>query len=542
VYVLSGNLYDTAACPALYGSARDADHDGLCDAREWELARRAAPLLKWPAREPLLDSLRTLWQVHNAGPHEVVISYVQAYVADLKPIRHGQPAANHPGDSEEVRYWLYSRDGREFRIVRAHYWHHKGGQDWAENDPEPSRPLETELASGDPHPVVWVQQFAHGSYLDRATCERDPEGDGEPCGDGLRALAPLGKASNVGEADAHILGDDRDASAHSHIAALGFPGESPWDERHNGFAVRGFCGGLPGTGLLGGETEVAGERLRYRRRILGPVCAGPLAAQWDRKPAGTEDIIYWQGFHSRVIAPQHGAPALAGDVVFVRDGDKLTSRPAAGGPASAIPGARLTGEVAAATFGGQSVLAYRRQHDGVVVTRTADGVEHATGASDPEVALAVDGAALYLLDRAGYRVSRDGGRSFASPVAWPRPLPGRPSGFATAAGVAVVYRDQQGALLGFALGDPTHPRALAPHAEGAPWAVATSDAAYVFYADHGKVCYRRLAPDGKLAGPVEIPGAETRRGGAAAAIAGRQIRLVHESPSGLATRLYDPDL
>src|SRR5262245_29450883 len=84
----------------------DADHDGLCDAAELELARHAAPMLKFPSREALLDRMRTIWQVHDAGRGEVVISYVQAYVADIGAEHGAKVTVNHPGDSEEVRYWL----------------------------------------------------------------------------------------------------------------------------------------------------------------------------------------------------------------------------------------------------------------------------------------------------------------------------------------------------------------------------------------------------------------------------------------------------
>src|SRR5262249_14869919 len=148
--------------------------------------------------------------------------------------------------------------GRSWKIVRARYWHHTNGQHWAINNPDSQIPLEFAKADGEDHPVVWIQRNAHGSYLDRKTCSEDPEGDGDPCSEGFVALAAVGPNGNVGEADAHILGADHDASARTHMKVLGFAGESPWEERKNAFGVRGFCGGLPSTDYLGTVKQIDG--------------------------------------------------------------------------------------------------------------------------------------------------------------------------------------------------------------------------------------------------------------------------------------------
>ena len=249
----------------------DRDRDGLCDAAELELARRAAPVLKFPAREALLDRMRTLWQVHDDGGGELAVTYVQTYVADIGAERNGRVVADHPGDTEAVRYFLRTRDGKTFRLERAHYWHHTHGQDWAAGQPW----LETERIGEDDHPVVWVQWHAHGSYLSQKTCSDDPEGDGDACSAGFVAVAAIDARANAGEADHPLLDEET-------MAALGFPGESAWDERRNAFGVRGFCGGLPATSVFGGVARIGDVDIHYRRRVFAAVCAGPLASKWLR--------------------------------------------------------------------------------------------------------------------------------------------------------------------------------------------------------------------------------------------------------------------
>jgi hypothetical protein len=552
-YSLSQALHDRGrACRPLYGSDRDADRDGLCDAAELELARRAAPVLKLPSSEPFLDAMRTLWQVHDAGHGEVVISYVQAYVADLHPGRVAPPTANHPGDTEEVRFWLHARDDRTFQIVRARYWHHTGRQDWAINDPDRTVSLETIRTRDGVHPVVWVQQNAHGSYLDRERCARDPEGNGEPCGDGLRLESAISARTNVGEATAHILGDDDDKTARVSLTAVGFPGESPWTEKHNGFGVRGFCGGAPGTGLFGTVAEVAGRPLAYRRRVFAPVCAGPLSAQWDRMPAGTEDIIYWQGFHSIGIGAEHGRPAVAAGRIFVRAGDRLRVLAAPRGATAphagaTLPEVALAGDPAATTWQGHTVLAYARRADGHVVTRTDDAREHDTGLRDAEVALATVRDRVFAVDRTAFVTSADGGRTFSAPTPLPRRLRDRPAAAQLAGRLCIAYRTDTGGLAARVLEDPSAREVpIAPRADRAPWAAASRydhGALYVFSTMDRAIRYYKVFADGRgPSGPVEIPDAQTRSGGAVAEDGGDRLLLAHDAGSGMFVRVFDPDL
>jgi hypothetical protein len=546
IVTLAHNLYDTGAgCRPIYGQARDADHDGLCDASELELARRVAPVLKLADREPLLQRMRTIWQVHDAGRGEVVVSYVQTWVADISPSHGATINVNHPGDTEEVRYWLLSRDGGlSFRLVRARYWHHTSRQEWAQNDVAPGTPLETVQVGDEVHPVVWVQQNAHGSYLDRETCARDPEGDGEPCGDGLSALAPVTRRGNVGEAGAPLLGEDGDPSAPVHMAELGFPGESAWSERHNGFGVRGFCGGLAGTDWLGTIAHLAGENVWYRRRVFGPVCAGPLGGQWDRRPAGTEDIIYWRGFHSTRIAPERGRTAVAGETVYLRVGTALRALSTSGGPTRPMPAAALGGDPAAVLLGGAPVLAYARAGDQRVLVRTADGTEHPAPLVDREVALAAVGSRLFVVTRQGWAESDDGGRTFGTAIPLPGATAERPAAAALGGRLLLAWRGPGGGLVSYRAGDAT-PRPLGVRGDHAPWAVESAydgGAVYLFTTDHGHIRYFKLSAGGSLAkDPVEIPDAWTRSGGAATAI-GNRITLIHDAASGLFVRQFDPDL
>jgi hypothetical protein len=497
----------------------DRDRDGICDDAEYELARRAAPVLKFPAREALLDRMRTLWQVHNAGRDEVVITYVQTYVADIGAEKDGHVQADHPGDTETVRYWLHSRDGgHTFKLVRAHYHHHTNGQDWAAGEPG----LETEHVNGEDHPVVWVQWHAHGSYLDQKHCSDDPEGDGDKCEPGFVALAAIDPRANAGEADAPLLDEQQ-------MAMFGFPGESAWNERHNAFGVRGFCGGLPEAGVFGGVAHVGANDVNYRRRVVAAVCAGPLAIQWDRKPRGTEDIIYWQGLHSQRIGNVHGRPAVGADgTIYVRDGQRLL--------ANGREIARASGDPAAAG----NLVAYANA--GRVVVRTPDGKEHATPIGDPEVALAQVAQRLYVVARGTYTFSDDGGLTFAPAQHTPMNTTERPAAASWNGKLLLAWRTPAHALEARLL-DEQSPRRLAEQADAAPWAAASGwdhGAVYVFTARKKNLLYYKVGAD--TVGPVEVPGATVGAGGAAAAQQAERILLAHDGPDGLYVRLFDPNL
>jgi len=403
--------------------------------------------------------------------------------------------------------------------VRARYWHHKGGQEWAPGDGH----LESVRVGEDDHPVVWIQRHAHGSYMDRETCANDPEGDGQPCGDGFVAMAAIDPRGNAGEADAPTLDGAK-------MASLGFPGESAWEEKHNAFGVRGFCGGLPATGAFGGVTQVAGDEVSYRRRVFAPVCAGPLAAQWDRKPRGTEDIIYWQGLHSKRVDPRHGRPAVAGDgTLYVRQGDRLLHD-------GREVGRELTGDPAAA--GGFVAFARR---EGVIV-RAPDGSEHRTPLRDNEIALAEVGKRLYVVARGFVTWTDDGGTTFAAPKAIAMDTRERPAATAMKGALLLAWRTPAGTLMARALSEQS-PHRLAERVDSAPWAAASTwddGAAYVFTSVHGAIRYYKVGTDTHE--PVEIPGAILRAGAAAASLANQRLLLAHDGPDGLYVRLFDPNL
>jgi hypothetical protein len=94
--------------------------------------------------------------------------------------------------------------------------------------------------------------------------------------------------------------------------------------------------------------------------------------------------------------------------------------------------------------------------------------------------------------------------------------------------------------------DEPDARVVAAHTEHAPWAVASEfdgGAVYLFATHDRKICYYKLLPDGRATSdPVEIPGAGTRSGGGAAALANGRLLLAHDADSGLFVRMFDPRL
>jgi hypothetical protein len=148
-----------------------------------------------------------------------------------------------------------------------------------------------------------------------------------------------------------------------------------------------------------------------------------------------------------------------------------------------------------------------------------------------------------VVTRGALVTSEDGGVTFSPPLPLHLDTRERPAIAPLGDSLLLAYRTPRGAILAQRLGQA--PWLVTGHSDHAPWAVESSfdqGAVYVFSTDHNRVRYHKIGRGGLLSPePVEIPGAGTRSGGAAAPMPGQRLVLTHDAGSGMFIRFFDPE-
>jgi hypothetical protein len=209
----------------------DRDADGLNDAWEDVALERLRPMRRFDENEPLLDDeAAVIGDVGRVAPSgdRIRIFVMLGYSSDYG--RCGLSA--HAGDSERVAIDLERIGPRSVRVARAYTAAHEGALtdrgrvfEGAELD---ELVYDRDPATGEARWVVFASEGKHATYATLDHCESASliACMDEDCGPGevddpadYDRLPPV---LNAGE-DAHRLADD--------LAAIGFDGESAWDNR-----------------------------------------------------------------------------------------------------------------------------------------------------------------------------------------------------------------------------------------------------------------------------------------------------------------------
>lgn len=218
-------------------ASEDLDQDGLADAAELELARRARPYHVFSSRENALrpGEPGTLFQVRPSGcsgPRSrcggkdltVTVKYLNLWQMDGGYGKNSWCGDKHKGDNQALSVDLVSSDdGRTFRIAAVN----NGAFVW------PTKSGAVRFKNGT-HPEIYYSAGKHHQFFDALFHGRAAPYTSWGCKETLDANGPKFLSSlkgNVGE-------PERRAGFVDDLSAFGFPGESAW-------GTKPFCGGLP---------------------------------------------------------------------------------------------------------------------------------------------------------------------------------------------------------------------------------------------------------------------------------------------------------